>query len=535
MRILLVEPGYKNKYPPMGLMKISTYHKSKGDMVVFVKGKDKNIAKQVWDRVYVTTLFTFYYDITVNTIRYYKSSVLSTSHVYVGGILASLMSKDLKHDTGIENIYTGQLTSSRIIGFDDDVNIDELSLDYDILDDIDYLYPAGDNYFAYITRGCPNKCSFCAVPILEPEFKTVNHIKEQIKQIDDNYGQKRNLLLLDNNVLKSPDLIEIVNDIKSLGFYKGATYIFPNIFPILLRKANENTDDIRYINRLTKYLLGFKSYITYPKSKAEYLLFIEEVLENKNVLNEINDRFETINFWIEKYKDKRPKLRYVDFNQGLDGRLLTDEKMAIISELPLKPIRIAFDKLSEKDNYIKAINLANKYGVTEMSNYILYNEKDKPTELWDRLKINIDLNEKLGVHIFSFPMKYMPIDKKDREHIGTHWCKKYLSAITAILLVTKGIVAGGRSFFEKAFGRNYNEYFDILSMPREFIVYRFKYEEEGLTEKWRYAFNVLSEEEKKWLLEYVGGAVFVKMPDETISKNLKSSLEFYTRKYELKD
>ena len=37
-RILLIEPPYKNKYPPMGLMKISTYHKLLGDEVRFYKG-----------------------------------------------------------------------------------------------------------------------------------------------------------------------------------------------------------------------------------------------------------------------------------------------------------------------------------------------------------------------------------------------------------------------------------------------------------------------------------------------------------------
>lgn len=64
MRVLLVEPNYKNKYPPMGLMKISTYHKMLGDEVRFVKGVDPNVDAAVWDRIYITTLFTFDFSIS---------------------------------------------------------------------------------------------------------------------------------------------------------------------------------------------------------------------------------------------------------------------------------------------------------------------------------------------------------------------------------------------------------------------------------------------------------------------------------------
>ena len=41
--ILLIEPNYKNKYPPIGLMKIATYHRKLGDNVTFFKGNLKSL------------------------------------------------------------------------------------------------------------------------------------------------------------------------------------------------------------------------------------------------------------------------------------------------------------------------------------------------------------------------------------------------------------------------------------------------------------------------------------------------------------
>ena len=43
-KVLLIEPNYKNKYPPMGLMKLATYYRMMGDDVRFYKGDMKDLA-----------------------------------------------------------------------------------------------------------------------------------------------------------------------------------------------------------------------------------------------------------------------------------------------------------------------------------------------------------------------------------------------------------------------------------------------------------------------------------------------------------
>ena len=532
MRVLLVEPNYKNKYPPMGLMKISTYHKMLGDEVRFVKGVDPNVDAAVWDRIYITTLFTFDFSISVEAILHYMRLVDDVSSLYVGGIMASLMPKNIVEATGIDrsHILTGLFTDTSVVGDNNDINVDQLPLDYDILEDVNYKYPAGDNYFAYTTRGCPNHCSFCAVPILEPNFHVTNNIVEQIKVIDQKYGPKQHLLLLDNNVLNTPNLESLVNDLCAAGFGRGAKYVDPGTYNIVMMRYH-NGDRAEFLDKkMTAYLGKFKKRIKSPEKLDTFLQIVigaEEAEDYAGYMLKHEDELSSI---VEKYRSKTPKARYLDFNQGVDGRKINDDNMTQLARLAIKPLRIAFDDIKLKDTYCAAVRTAHRHGIKEISNYILFNYKDKPEDLYERLKINIELNRELGIQIFSFPMKYSPINRTDRSYIGVNWTKKSIRAISAILQVTKGVVAAGSDFFYKAFGNTLEEYFELLAMPRELIMFRHHFEENGTTAAWKKQYQAMSDEQKKELMEFTSHTV-AELKQTPCPEQFQEILPYYLIKY----
>lgn len=532
MRILLVEPNYKNKYPPMGLMKISTYHKMLGDEVRFVKGFDPEVDKEVWDRIYITTLFTFDFEVDVQTINHYKLLVNDIDDLYVGGIMASLMPDRIVAATGIErsHILTGLFTDTSVVGDNNDINVDELPLDYDILEQIEYKYPAGDNYFAYTTRGCPNHCSFCAVPILEPNFHVTNNIIDQIRIIDEKYGPKQHLLLLDNNVLNTADLKGLVDDLCTAGFSRGAKYVDPGAYNIVMMRY-KNGDRADFLDKkMAAYLETFKKRIKSTEMLETFLQIVIGAEDAEDYAQYMLDHEEELSPIIEKYRSKAKKARYLDFNQGVDGRKINDENMEQLARLAIHPLRIAFDDIKLKDVYCKAVRTAHRHGIKEISNYILFNYKDEPKDLYERLRVNIELNEELGIQIFSFPMKYSPISETDRTYIGVNWCKKSVRAISAILQVTKGVVAAGSSFFYKAFGNNLEEYHELLAMPRELIMFRSYFEENGTTAKWQTLYRKLDDEQKKRLMDLVSLNVS-ELRKASWPDDLKDILEFYLIKY----
>ncbi|MDR2878864.1 MAG: hypothetical protein LBV03_03015, partial [Fusobacteriales bacterium] len=233
----------------------------------------------------------------------------------------------------------------------------------------------------------------------------------------------------------------------------------------------------------------------------------------------------------EKYRNKSKKAKYVDFNQGIDARLITEEKMRKLSEIPIKPLRIAFDSWKLRKVYEKSIRLAAANGIKDMSNYLLYNYNEKPVELYLRLKMNIELCEELDIRIYSFPMKYHPIKEseyfRNRNFIGKFWNRKFIRAIQAILNSTKGKVGKGKSFFEKAFGVNELEYKKILYMPEVMIIYRTYYENNGLTELWWKTFSSLSAEKMKIVKPLIHNNNFSDIYTLTFDEEILSLLEYY--------
>jgi hypothetical protein len=445
-RILLIEPAYRNKYPPLGLMKISTYHKLLGDYVEFVKGLSPDHRKKKWDRIYVATLFTFYWRQTINTIKYYSTSVPSPESVYVGGVMATLAQDDLRNETGA-TVFFGLLDRPQLLDADNNFVVDHMIPDYGMLDEIGYKYPASDAYIGYATRGCPNRCAFCAVPTIEPGFCHYTPLARQLHGIEDAYGTKKDLLLLDNNILASRRFKRIVHDIRDLGFQRGA-------------KHNN-------------------------------------------------------------------QLRSVDFNQGLDARKLDAGKMKLLATLAIRPIRFALDNMGMAPLYREAVRLAAEYEVTKIGTYVLFNFREGPRNFYDRLRLNITLNEELGICITSFPMKYAPLDCHDRSHVGPRWNRRLLRGIQCVLLATRGQVSPNPEFFYEAFGETYEKFVEIMSMPEHYVIHRHKHKANGAAE-WTRLFGRLTQGQRTTLYETLDNGPVTKEAISKVSgKRLVRILEHY--------
>lgn len=182
--------------------------------------------------------------------------------------------------------------------------IDRMQPDYN-------LYPQIDSKTAYgfLTRGCPNKCKWCVVP--EKEGNIAPYMDIEYIAID---GRK-NIILMDNNVLASSYGLEQIEKIIRLGLRVDFNQALDSRLV---------TDDIAKMLAKVKWLKRIRFGCDKPGQiaeceramalidkygyKGEYFLYCI-------LLDDFNESFARVNHWRDKGKRFIPHLQpYRDLN-----------------------------------------------------------------------------------------------------------------------------------------------------------------------------------------------------------------------------
>lgn len=203
MKVLLVEPEFpipekgKNhkNYLPIGLLKLATYHKNKGDFVKLARG---NLSHEefdfVPDQIMITSLFTYWRKYVRESVEHYRN-LFPKARIVVGGIYASLMPKDCKKYTCCDEVFEGIHEEAEKAGPDYSLVTNPRNLGYQII---------------HASRGCIRNCQFCGVRRVEPKFTFKRTIKNGI--------HTNKLIFYDNNLLANPHIKDILQEIADFRF-----------------------------------------------------------------------------------------------------------------------------------------------------------------------------------------------------------------------------------------------------------------------------------------------------------------------------
>jgi len=223
MKIGLIDVDGHN-YPNLPLMKLSAYHKSKGDFVRWYDAFDGLIEE--YDKVYLSKVFSF------TTGYQYPIYAKEVSRGGTGYCIEVVNGKEIYHKELQKNLP---------------YEIEHIYPDYS-------LYPdkTKDTAYGFLTRGCPRGCSFC---IVKDKEGLCSH---KVADLSEFWNGQKKIELLDPNLLACKDWKEL----------------------------------------------------------------LQQLIDSKAKVN---------------------------FNQGLDIRMMTDQKAEMLSQIPIEAIHFAWDRYEDKE------------------------------------------------------------------------------------------------------------------------------------------------------------------------------------------
>lgn len=183
MKVGLIDLDNKNSkkvFPNIPLMKLSAYHKSIGDEVLWYDDSH-------FDLVYVSKVFSFSND----------AGIIDADKVVFGG-------------------------SGFAISITDGQEVYDKTKDNPLPEDVERMFPdysiygITDTAYGFITKGCPRQCKFCHVGSMQG---TVSH---KVHELSDFWNGQKNIVLLDPNITAYKDwknVFQQLIDTKSQIFF----------------------------------------------------------------------------------------------------------------------------------------------------------------------------------------------------------------------------------------------------------------------------------------------------------------------------
>lgn len=173
MKIGLIDVDGHN-FPNLPLMKISAWHKSKGDTVEWYEPMFSGHC----DKIYMSKVFTFTED-----YQYY----IDTAEIIRGGTGYNYPDGGESLPDEIEHIYP----------------------DYSIYSSL--IPEVEDTAYGFLTRGCPRGCDFCIVE------KKEGKRSKKVADLSEFWRGQKNIVLLDPNMFACPDWKELSQQLINSG------------------------------------------------------------------------------------------------------------------------------------------------------------------------------------------------------------------------------------------------------------------------------------------------------------------------------
>ncbi len=211
MRIALIDIDGHN-FPSLPLMKLSAWHKQKGDTVEWYEPLFHSMGEP-FDKAYMSKIFSDEY---TPDYPYY----VNAKEVIKGGTGYCI------------SVVDGEEVFDESKNFDLPYEVEHIYPDYD-------LYPqyTKNTAYGFLTRGCCNNCSFCIVS------KKEGLCSHKVADLSEFWRGQKNIKLLDPNLLACKDHMELLRQLVDSGakvdFTQGLDARFINERNVeLLRQIN---------------------------------------------------------------------------------------------------------------------------------------------------------------------------------------------------------------------------------------------------------------------------------------------------------